>query len=129
MLAAVVALKDVRSPPGNRLEGLRGDRIGQRSIRINDQFRICFVWAEAGPTEVEVVDHHQGDVCDTDRDPPRREVLREEYLVPGGMSATALTPELHVPPNRITAILNGTRSVSAGTAMRLGRYFEATPGF
>ncbi len=57
------------------------------------------------------------------------EVLREEYLVPHGMSATALALELHVPPNRITAILNGTRSVSAETAMRLGRYFDTTPGF
>lgn len=57
------------------------------------------------------------------------EVLREEYLVPYGMSATALALELHVPPNRITAILNGTRSVSAETAMRLGRYFDTTPGF
>ncbi len=57
------------------------------------------------------------------------EVLREEYLVPYGMSATALALELHVPPNRITAILNGTRSVSVETAMRLGRYFDTTPGF
>ncbi len=58
MLAAAVALKDMRSPPGNRLEALGGDRIGRHSIRINDQFRICFVWTEAGPTEVEIVDHH-----------------------------------------------------------------------
>ncbi len=57
------------------------------------------------------------------------EVLREDYLVPCGMSANALALELHVPSNRITAILTGTRGVSADTAMRLGRYFDTTPGF
>ena len=51
-------LDDLRVPPGNRLERLRGDREGQYSIRINDQFRVCFRWTEAGPTEVEIVDYH-----------------------------------------------------------------------
>ena len=51
-------LEDLRIPPGNRLERLRGDRAGQHSIRINDQFRICFIWTEAGPAAVEIVDYH-----------------------------------------------------------------------
>jgi proteic killer suppression protein len=51
-------LEDLRIPPGNRLEALRGDRAGQHSIRINDQFRVCFVWADAGPEAVEIVDYH-----------------------------------------------------------------------
>ena len=51
-------LKDLRSPPGNRLEVLKGDRIGQHSIRINDQWRICFRWSEGGAEDVEVVDYH-----------------------------------------------------------------------
>lgn len=51
-------LDDLRVPPGNRLEALKGDRRGQFSIRINDQFRVCFVWTAAGPTEVEIVDYH-----------------------------------------------------------------------
>jgi proteic killer suppression protein len=55
---AAVDLSDLRSPPGNHLEKLTGDRIGQHSIRINDQFRICFVWTEEGPKEVEITDHH-----------------------------------------------------------------------
>lgn len=51
-------LEDLRIPPGNRLEALRGDRAGQHSIRINDQFRVCFVWADAGPEAVEIVNYH-----------------------------------------------------------------------
>ena len=57
MLDAAVSLNDLRSPPGNRLEALRGDRAGQHSIRINDQWRICFVWSE-GAEAVEIVDYH-----------------------------------------------------------------------
>jgi addiction module HigA family antidote len=58
MLDAAVVLTDLRVPPGNRLEALAGDRAGQHSIRINDQFRICFRWTVAGPEDVEIVDYH-----------------------------------------------------------------------
>ncbi len=51
-------LDDLRSPPGNRLEALKGDREGLHSIRINDQYRVCFVWTEGGIEEVEIVDYH-----------------------------------------------------------------------
>jgi proteic killer suppression protein len=51
-------LHDLSVPPGNRLEALTGDREGQHSIRINDQFRICFVWADGDACEVEIVDYH-----------------------------------------------------------------------
>ena len=51
-------LQDLRQPPGNRLEALQGARRGQHSIRINDQFRLCFVWTAQGPTQVEIVDYH-----------------------------------------------------------------------
>ncbi|MGP9490540.1 type II toxin-antitoxin system RelE/ParE family toxin [Glutamicibacter sp. AOP33-2CA-4] len=50
-------LDDLRSPPGNRLEALKGDRVDQHSIRVNDQWRICFKWTDAGPEEVEIVDY------------------------------------------------------------------------
>jgi len=53
-------LDDLRIPPGNRLETLRGKRKGQYSVRINDQYRICFAWGESGPEEVEIVDYHRG---------------------------------------------------------------------
>jgi len=49
---------DLRVPPGNRLEALKYDRTGQHSIRINDQFRVCFVWTSGGPKDVEIVDYH-----------------------------------------------------------------------
>lgn len=57
-LDAATTLEFLRSPPGNRFEALRGDRTGQYSIRINDQFRICFRWTKLGPTQVEIVDYH-----------------------------------------------------------------------
>ena len=58
MLDAAMTLGFLRSPPGNRLEALRGDRAGEWSIRISDRWRLCFVWTEAGPVEVEIVDYH-----------------------------------------------------------------------
>jgi proteic killer suppression protein len=58
MLDNASDLKDLLSPPGNRLEKLRGDRAGQHSMRINDQWRICFVWKSDGPYEVEITDYH-----------------------------------------------------------------------
>ncbi len=57
-LNAACGLSDLRAPPGNRLEALKRDRAGQHSIRINDQWRLCFVWTDAGPTEVEICDYH-----------------------------------------------------------------------
>jgi proteic killer suppression protein len=51
-------LDDLRVPPGNRLEALKGDRVGQHSIRINDQYRVCFRWTAAGAEDVEIVDYH-----------------------------------------------------------------------
>jgi proteic killer suppression protein len=57
-LHTAAALKDLASPPGNRLEALTGDREGQHSIRINSQWRLCFQWTEDGPEEVEIVDYH-----------------------------------------------------------------------
>jgi proteic killer suppression protein len=57
-LDAATNLLDLRSPPSNHLEKLRGDRAGQHSIRINEQWRICFVWGETGAWDVEIVDYH-----------------------------------------------------------------------
>ena len=58
MLDAATRLEDLHSPPGNRLESLRGDRKGQHSVRINRQWRVCFRWTTDGPEDVEIVDYH-----------------------------------------------------------------------
>jgi toxin HigB-1 len=57
-LNAAAVLTDLRAPPGNQLEPLKGNRTGQHSIRINDQWRICFKWTAAGPANVEICDYH-----------------------------------------------------------------------
>ena len=57
-LEIAAMLDDLRVPPGNRLEALKGDRTGQYSIRVNDQFRVCFRWKDAGAEDVEIVDYH-----------------------------------------------------------------------
>ena len=58
LLHRAVSLQDLRVPPGNRLEELKGDRKGQHSIRINDQWRLCFVWRDGEAFDVEIVDYH-----------------------------------------------------------------------
>jgi len=58
MIDAAKRLDDLRTPPGNRLEALKGDRAGQHSIRVNDQFRICFIWSDEGAMCVEFADYH-----------------------------------------------------------------------
>jgi proteic killer suppression protein len=55
---AAISLQDLRMPPNNRLEALLGDRAGQHSIRINAQYRICFIWTETGAEQVEIIDYH-----------------------------------------------------------------------
>ena len=60
MLNRATSLNDLRVPPANRLEKLKGDRAGQHSIRINDQWRICFEWHDNGTFQVEIVDYHRG---------------------------------------------------------------------
>ena len=58
MLHRAISLQDLRVPPGNRLESLRGNRKGQHSIRVNDQYRICFTWRKGDAYDVEIVDYH-----------------------------------------------------------------------
>lgn len=58
MLNRATSPDDLRHPPGNRLEELKGDRAGQSSVRINEQYRVCFTWTDEGPAGVEIVDYH-----------------------------------------------------------------------
>lgn len=128
-LEAATGVKDIAALPGNRLETLVGDRKGQYSIRINDQWRICFEWPDhaPGPSSVEIVDYHQeGKMAAITIHPG--EHLAEE-LRELGMSAAELARKLNVPTNRITGILNGQRSITGDTALRLGHFFGMRPEF
>ena len=117
------------SPPGNRLEALAGDRKGQHSIRINDQFRVCFVWTAEGPTEVEIVDYPlEEDATMTKKLKPMHpgEVLREEFLVPLKMSAGALAKVCGLPRTRIERIASEQTGITADTALRLAKALGTT---
>ncbi len=129
-LHAATTLDFLRSPPGNRLEALHGDRSGQYSIRINDQWRVCFEWRDGNVWEVEIVwTITEGkpmtiriedlplidfsDVVDpTVNDlPPIHpgEILREDFLAPLGLSVNALALALHVPATRLHEIVKERR--------------------
>ena len=144
-LDAASTLGDLRAPPGNRLEALSGDRAGQHSIRVNDQFRICFAWHDGNAHDVEVIDFTKGkpsmilreDVVNKVLDgvaadlpglPPLTpgEVLLEEFMQPLGLTSRALAAELGIPGNRISAIVNGSRAITAETALLLSGRFGTT---
>ncbi len=102
MLDAAPDLRTLSALPGNRLERLRGERQGQCSIRLNDQWRICFVWREGHAYEVEIVDD---------------------------LSMNKLAMALRVPVTRIADIVNERRGITADTALRFARYFNNAPAF
>lgn len=122
-------LNDLRMPPGNRLEALAGARRGQHSMRVNDQWRVCFTWTE------EVQSMSKSSTTTKSVGTPNRvtthpgEVLGEEFLKPLGMSVNALALALRVPATRIGAIVKGDRSVTANTALRLARFFGTSAEF
>jgi addiction module HigA family antidote len=111
-------------PPGNRLEALAKDRRGQHSIRINDQWRICFVWRDGHA-------HKSKSSTTTELlpNPHPGEILMEEFLKPMDLSQTALARAISVPPRRINEIVLGKRAITADTDLRLARYFKMSDGF
>ncbi len=126
-------LRDLRAPPGNRLEALVGDRKGQYSIRVNQQFRVCFLWTSQGPVDVEIVDYHKEDAAMAKSPKPKAlapmhsgEVLREEFLVPLKLSAGALARACDLPRTRIERIASEMTGVSADTALRLSKALGTT---
>jgi proteic killer suppression protein len=143
------SLGDVRCMPSNRLEKLKGNRKGQWSLRVNRQWRICFVWRDGHAWNVELVDYHQevimtisresvermdfGDIASGERLAPVRpgDILKEDFLEPLGLSPNALALYLHVPPSRITEIVNRKkpRPITPDTAARLATFFGNSPDF
>ena len=132
MLNNAHALNDLQVPPANRLEKLAGDRAGQYSIRINERWRVCFVWRDGDVYDVEIVDDHEENaVMQEDRLPPIHpgEVLREEFLKPMQLSQNRLALDNGVHARHINVIVLGKRSITADTALRLARYFGTSPQF
>ena len=125
LLNAAETINDMRIPPGNRLEKLSGDRDGQYSIRINDQYRICFVWTTAGPTDVQIVGYHlRGIPMAKVHDPiTPGEILQTEFLEPLGISAYRLAKATGLPQTRLSEIIRGKRRITTDTALRLSQAF------
>jgi addiction module HigA family antidote len=131
VLDAAESLDDLRVPPGKRLQELSGDRAGQPSIRVNDQWRVWFRWRDGDALDVEITDDHEEPVMTAQKLAPVHpgEVLLEEFLKPLELSQYRLAKALSVPPRRINEIVHGKRAVSANTALRLARYFQTTDRF
>ena len=128
---AALILEDLRHPPGNRLEALKGDRLGQYSIRINDQFRLCFKYEWALQMKSKLSITTKSTVATRKRRAPVHpgEMLREEFMLPMGLSSNALAIALQVPATRINEIVKERRGITGDTALRLGRYFRMTAEF
>jgi len=99
--------------------------LGQYSIRINDQYRICFIFRDGDFYEVEVTDYHQEDVdmVKMIETPKISEILYEEFMEPFGLSAYKLAKEIDVPVSRIQDILHDRRKITVDTSIRLGKFF------
>jgi addiction module HigA family antidote len=135
-LDSATSLRDLAALPGNRLEALAGDRMGQYSIRVNEQWRICFRWKDGKADDVEIVVYHgRGGEYMASRKakkiPPMHpgETIREDVLKPLGLSVNRLAMDLHVPVTRMSEIVNSRRSITADTALRLARYLGTSAQF
>ena len=135
MLDYAATLSDLASPPGNRLEALRGDLAGYHSIRINDQWRVVFRWGppvRSTSKSVTTTEEAEGTMSATRRRrPPTRpgEILREEFLVPLGLTQKELADHLGCDVKVVNRIVNGRTSVTAAMALKLGATFRTTPEF
>jgi proteic killer suppression protein len=117
-------LKIFESPHGNRLEKLSGNRQGQYSIGVNDQWRISFCWKSGYATDVEIIGYHQVITMCNKLLPPMHPggILLEEFLRPMGISQYRLARAISVPARRINQIVHDKRAITADTALRLSRY-------
>jgi addiction module HigA family antidote len=129
MLNRSSTIDDLRVPPANRLEALSGNRKGQYSIRINQQWRICFKWQDGNAYDVEIVDYHWGNTMKKIAPVHPGEILNEEFLKPMKISQNQLGRGLAVSPRRVNEIVHGKRSITADTALRLSVYFGNSASF
>jgi len=129
MLNRSIFIQDLRVPPANRLEALSGRRKNQYSIRINQQWRICFEWKNDNAYNVEIVDYHQGEQMKKIPTIHPGEILFEEFLKPMNISQNQLGRDLNVSPRRVNEIIHGKRSITADTALRLAAYFGNSASF
>jgi addiction module HigA family antidote len=130
-------VSDLKVPPGNRLHTLKGDRAGQHSISVNDQWRICFRFADGDADDVEICDYHQEKLRMTilNTKPLERrpihpgEILREDFVPEYPLSVTALAEALGVSRQSVNELLRERRAVSPEMALRLGKLFGTSPEF
>lgn len=135
LLDSARTLEDLRVPPANQLEALKKDRAGQHSIRVNNQYRVCFVWTELGPAEVElgITTRDRALELPMVRIPTHQapthpgELLLEEFLNPMGLSQQDLADGIRVPYQRVNELVNGRRGITPSTALRLAKFFGTTP--
>jgi addiction module HigA family antidote len=135
--------EDLRDPPGNRLKRLKGDRAEGFSVRINDQYRVCFRWTDDGPADVEIVDYHQETGKEHEMEsiklaarlpenrPPTHpgQILLHLYLEPAGLTQAELAKRIGVSYVRVNELVNGRRGITPDTALRLARLFQMSAEF
>lgn len=131
MLHRAANANDLRIPPNNRLELLKGDRAGQYSIRINDQWRVCFRFegATRSMSRSSIITDWRIIMAREVRYPAPGEILQEEFLRPMGITAYRLAKDIGVQQRRIGEIIAGTRAITVDTGLRLSRYFGTNDEF
>jgi antitoxin HigA-1 len=126
-LNSAARLDDLRVPPGNRLELLRGDLAGRYSIRINDRWRIVFRWEE-GAKDVEIADYHwQGTQMRPANPIHPGQMLLEEFLQPLGMSQRRFAAQIGWTPARLNEVVLGKRGITADAALDLAHQLGTSP--
>jgi addiction module HigA family antidote len=129
---AAVRLDDLKVPPANRLEKLKGNLKDFYSIRINDQWRVIFRWVNGEAHDVRITDYHWEEVIMPANEfapVTPGEMIKQEFLAEYGLSQNQLARALGISPNRIADIIANRRRITADTALRLSLYFGNSPEF
>jgi antitoxin HigA-1 len=120
-------LRDLRVPPGNRLEALKGDHAGWFSLRINERWRLVFRWEAGQALDVSIVDYHQGSAMRAPKNPIHPGViLLEEFLTPAGETQAAFAERIGWTRARLNEFIRGNRGVTAAAALDLAEALGTT---